>query len=255
MMRALLLCLLMSLPLQGGMLINSYQFGGAVDLNTGLVAYWKLDETSGNRSAAVGFTLTDTNTVLSATGKVGNAGNFEEATNEYLTATDATAAVVDFSGNQSFTIALWLQLESKTAVTEYAFGKYRHDTNNRSYLLLWDQPTDRLAFIVSGDGTAFTEVSWGSAPSLATWYFVVCRHDAVNDTISINVDNGTPVSAAHSAGVFNSNSDFRIGGRHSNPTSSMWDGLIDEPGIWNIVLTGAQEDSLFNSGNGRTHPF
>src|SRR5262245_1789791 len=48
-------------------------------LYQGLVAYWDMDATSGNQPAAFqagSLTLTDTNTVTSATGKVGGARQF-----------------------------------------------------------------------------------------------------------------------------------------------------------------------------------
>ena len=59
----------------------------------GLVAYWRLDETSGSRldSSGNGHTLTDNNTVTSGAGKVGTAAVFTRASSERLSRADQPA--------------------------------------------------------------------------------------------------------------------------------------------------------------------
>lgn len=52
---------------------------------SGIVSYWKLDETSGTRVDSIGSNdLTDNNTVGYGTGKVSNAADFEADNSEYL---------------------------------------------------------------------------------------------------------------------------------------------------------------------------
>ena len=55
-----------------------------------LVAYWNLNETSGDRADATGngHTLTDNNTVGYATGKINNAASFVAANSGYLSIAD-----------------------------------------------------------------------------------------------------------------------------------------------------------------------
>ena len=56
---------------------------------TNLVSYWKLDEASGNALDAHGTnTLTDSNTVTSAAGKIGDSRHFTRTVPEYFTIAD-----------------------------------------------------------------------------------------------------------------------------------------------------------------------
>jgi hypothetical protein len=223
-------------------------------LLTGLVAYWNLDEASGTtRVGSVGFNLSDVNTVGSTTGKVGNAADFETSQDAHLGATDAAASVVDFSGNQDFTIAFWARFESQPG-TMFIINKYRSDVAQRSYRIDYLASADDFLFTVSGNGMAFTDIATTANVGLATWYFVVAWHDASADTINISINDGTANSTAHTTGVFNSNANFVIGARHDNTTTQTFDGLVDELGIWNRVLTPAERTQLYNSGNGVTYP-
>lgn len=221
-------------------------------LNNGIVAYWKMDEASGNRADSVGsITLFDSNTVASATGKISNAGDFENGASEFL-ASAADPAAVDFA-NVDFTIALWVQLESK-GVRKTFLAKY-DDSGQAQYYVQWNNSNDRLIFGVSNDGSAEVEVAAGNLgiPALATWYFIVAWHDAAANTINIKVNDGTTDSAAHTTGVFNSTSKLIMG--MLGLGSGFHDGFNDEVGIWNRVLTGAEMTELYNSNNGKTHPF
>ncbi len=67
-----------------------------------LAEWWTLNETSGIRVASHnGNDLTDNNTVTSAAGKKGNAAQFTNATNEYLSAADSVSLRIT---NIDFTI-------------------------------------------------------------------------------------------------------------------------------------------------------
>ena len=98
----------------------------------GLVAVYKLDETSGDRSSSYGSanTLTDNNTVASSgTSKWGNAADFELDNSEYLSIADNT----DFSGSDvDLTFVVWAQLETKAASgTNQIISKFLTTGNQR----------------------------------------------------------------------------------------------------------------------------
>lgn len=79
-------------------------------LITDLAAYWKLDEASGTRSDSAGSShLTDNNTVTQSSGRVGNAGQFTAANNEYLSVADNAALS---SGDVDITVAGWIYLDA-----------------------------------------------------------------------------------------------------------------------------------------------
>ncbi len=218
-------------------------------LLTGLVSYYSLGEASGNAVDAHSTnTLTDTNTVTATTGKVGGARQFTAASTEYLTRASNAALQ---TGDIDFTLAAWVKLDSK-ATYRTIIAKDSIGLGQREYGLYYNVGNDTLGFYVSNNGSAVVEVNWTSAPTVGTWYHVVGWHDSVANTINITINNGTPVSAAHTTGVWVGTSPFQIGGLNGGFTM---DGVIDEVGVWKKVLTGGERATHYNSGSGAPYPF
>lgn len=220
-------------------------------LTDSLISHWKLDEASGTRADSHGSnSLSDNNTVGVATGKLGNAADFELSSTEYLEISDNASISV---GDIDFTWAGWIQLESK-AETMYAWSQYVSSGNQRSHSLRYNKVADRLEFHYSHDGSTTSEITDTNigSPSLATWYFVVYWHDATSNTVNIQINNGTANSKSHSTGIFDSSAVFRIGGRGD---SGYWDGLVDSVSFWKRVLTSDEKTALYNSGAGFEYPF
>lgn len=222
-----------------------------------LTSYWSLEEASGTRVDAHGDNdLTDNNTVTSATGKVGNAADFEANNSEYLSDADNTSYP---SGNNDMTICGWINLES-LGTARRGFGQWDFGNAQRGWFVQWLDAADRFMFSVSSNGTLQTHVvaTTVDPTPTGTWFFVVAWHDATNDLIYIQVNNGTPQSAAHSTGIHDSTAAFSIGVMHNNTVaesdaSLIMDGLIDEVGLWSRVLTAAERTFLYNAGNGRSY--
>jgi hypothetical protein len=223
----------------------------SAQLTTSLIAYWELGEASGNRADSHGSnTLADNNTVTQAAGKVGNAADFERDNTEYLSIADNAALS---TGDIDVTMCAWVYFESLAM----GAGQIRQiiskeGASDGEYYLFYDSTADRLTFTVYGAAAygSGAGVSWGSAPSATTWYFVCGWHDATANTITIQVDNGTPLSTSHAAGIFDSNGAFRLG---LNSAAQSMDGLIDQVGFWKRVLTSDERSFLYNSGNGRSY--
>jgi len=78
-------------------------------------------------------------------------------------------------------------------------------------------------------------------------------HDATANVIGINVDDGTALTAAHTTGCQDGTNNFLIGAIHGG--GDYMDGLVDEVGIWNKVLTSGEITDLYNSGSGLAYPF
>lgn len=230
---------------------------GTIDipLASGLVSYWALDEASGTRNDSHGSNhLTDNATVAGTTGKISNAADFEAGNSEYLSL--ASNADVQ-TGDIDFTFAAWVNLESAAGLRTI-LSKFNNTSNLREYLLDYSATTSRFRFTVSSNGTSTTTVSADNfgAASLATWYFVVAWHDATANTINIQVNNGTPNSAAHTGGVFTGSAAFRIGAAvASGGAPAYFDGLIDEVAFWKRALTDAERTDLYNSGSGRNYAY
>ncbi len=230
-----------------GLIVINYipSTGFTVDTNgtlaTNLVAYWKMNETSGNRSDSKGSsTLTDTNTVTFNPGKQGNAAQFTAANNEDLIVSDNAATS---TGNIDFSMAAWVYADA-LSINRYVASKneYILSYGGANKFRFWIN-----SFSNSVDATSVT-------PATGTWYFIVAWHDSVGDTINIQVNNGTVHSAA-TGGVAPTDTTYPLNIGHydgSNPVNG-WDGRIDEFGFWKKVLTTQERTDLYNSGNGSTY--
>jgi hypothetical protein len=220
-----------------------------MSLLDGLISHWKLDEASGNALDAHGSNhLTDTNTVGTAAGKIGNARAFNLANNEYFTISDN--AELSLTGD--LTIAGWVRCDDVSLSSDqHWLSKWDFGTAQRSYMLRHGGSTKRFEFYVSSNGVSSTGVAANNfgAPSNGVWCFVVAWHDATNDQIGICVNNGTPNTVSHSTGIFDGNAPFRIGTLGTAGTYH-WHGLLDEISIWSRVLTSDERTALYNSGNG-----
>lgn len=252
----LILCFSASFGFGQGLIVNPFLFGGAASstLNTGLAAYWKIDEASGSRadSGADGQTLTDNNTVTSATGIIGNAGQFVSANTEYLSRADS--AIIS-TGDIDYTISAWAYLDSETNDMSLV-AKRVVSGNQREYRLYYQVSSARFAFTISSDGTALgtTTVVANNFGYVTTntWYNVVAMHNATANTISIAVNNGTANSEAHTTG-FDSTAMFSIGA--DNPTGTPmnpFNGRIDEVALWKKILSAGELTELYNGGAGKT---
>lgn len=214
-----------------------------MSLLTDLVSHWKLNEASGTRADSHGSNdLTDNNTVTSATGKIGDAGDFEADNTEYLTRADNSS--LSLGADVDFTIAAWVNPET---VVGGVVDKRTNNTTGIEYSLAFNGGLARLSI---GNGSTNTFVEGGSF-SAGTWYFLVAWHSSADNKIYIQIDNGTPVEAAWTGGTQDTTAELRIGRAANN----YFDGLIDSVSFWKRVLTSDERTSLYNSGNGLDYPF
>lgn len=237
--------------LYGGGSGLEYPFG-VNRLTEGLIEYWKLDEASGNRTGEFrGIVLTDTNTVMSAAGKIGNAAQFVRANSEYLT----TADDADIStGDISYSWSVWVKASSLPIEYMGIVGK-DGSSSNREFMLAIDNAS-KFTFNVYNGSTNVGGVTANALGAISTgvWYHIICWHDPDRNEIGIRVNDqyenvsattGSPVDTIHALDI----------GRMWDSATYCFDGLIDEAGFWKRQFTPAEITALYNGGNGRTYPF
>jgi hypothetical protein len=218
-----------------------------------LIAWWTMEETSGNRADASGNsnTLTDYNTVGYGTGKVGNGADFERDDTEHLSrASTASLLMSDID----FTIAFWMKAESIPGVC-YLISKGSSTSSNttmayRSYL----NAEKKIVFHVFNN-TSVAGITSGALLT-GTWYFVVLYHDSVNDLIGYSINAAAPTTASCTIGCLDSVNFPQKVGISPNVVSSGeagFDGILDEVSIWKRMLTADEITWLYNAGNGRTY--
>jgi hypothetical protein len=235
----------LDLKLRARLASASGPFNGHATLGSSLESYWALDEASGVRVDSVVATandLTDNNTVASTTGVHNLAGQFVQGNTERLTHIDSSSLRV---GVADFTFAFWYRRDADTGNNTAPLAKgtqqdYTFDTNPNS--------NTGIRFYTSNGG-GFPIAAWGSALTLGTWYYIVGWRNGAAQTLNIQVNNGTAVSAATGAIVDGDTATaFSIGafGSGASATTSS----IDEVGFWKRVLTAQERTDLYNGGTG-----
>lgn len=221
-------------------------------LNT-LIAYWPGNEASGDAQDAHtnALHLTDINAVTNAAGKV------------YATARKYTAIPVVrherpgddaplSTGDVDYTLAAWMWLDTKTS-TMYGPSKWVIAAGAREYALTYVATSYRWRWLVSSNGTAFTALLANNSGAVSTeqWYFVVGWHDAANNQLGIQINNGTADTVAYSGGSHDSASRFSI-----SSSAGYWNGRIGPTMFWKSVaggggvLSATQRTALYNAGAG-----
>lgn len=216
-----------------------------------LVGYWPLDETSGTRSAAWQIASMpfsdDTSEIGSATGKIGNAGEF--IASEAADLDTADNAAISF-GNEDFSIAVWCYINTGGNFTD---RRIYHKGNGLgasqfSYALRFSNGSTAWRFALS-DGSSATGVNATGGVSAATWYFVYAEHDATGNTIGISSNGSSITTAAWTTGCWDDSQELVLG---YDLAGGYHEGRIDSLMIWRRRLTTAEIAYLYNGGTGRS---
>jgi hypothetical protein len=226
-------------------------------LTNGLVAYYKLDESSvgsdpvtRNDSWVNALHLTDNGTTTHATGVIGNAADLEASDSNYLESA-ADPAALDIT--DKLTVAAWFRAESGSGTIRYIASKYSTTSNQRGYAIYIGSGNE-FTGVVSTNGTATKTVAattFGPL-SLNTWYHGVFVVDSTAGTLDVYVNGTLSNSDTFSNGINNSSAPFKIGGHTS--TSSLFDGRVDEVLIYDRALTSDEVAQLYNGGSGYEIP-
>jgi hypothetical protein len=218
-------------------------------LLTGIVSYWTLDETTGNAidKAGGGNNGTPTNVTQHITGKINTAYGFT-GTNSYIDMGNKANLSLTTSGS----VSAWIY---PTDVTHMGMivskGNPGSDLNGYNLGFLYNTLYWELA-----NTTFHIQGSYPIAGHIVnnTWYLVTLTWDGSNVNLYLN---GTAVTAPVTQTVTPVSDvyPFRIGARGDYLVSSLFQGTIDEAGVWNRGLTAAEVASLYSAGTGNQYPF
>lgn len=215
-----------------------------------IISYWKLDEESGTRVDAHGSNnLTDNNTVLYDTGKIGNAADFTASNDESLSITDGSQTGLEPA---QFSISFWFYANA-TGGSRGLVGK-NHSTS-------WNSPYSSYQIYLDGTTIRLNTGSSGSQETIAadttaevdTWYHIVGTYDGSHIRIYVNGnEDATPVAET---AIDYSNGAFQIGSRAFVANNQFFDGLIDEVAFYSRAISLSEVGELYNSGDGFQYPF
>ena len=222
-----------------------------MSLKTGLVSYWSLEESSGDRIDRKGVNnLAPSGSPGSTTGKIGSAAELN-ATTKFL----SCSANSFQPGSGDFTFSGWFRLTATISVGQaFLAGNYNSDAiNNRGWGLQiqYISPTNALfRCFVSSAGTAATTEIMGDTEPGSDRVQTIFRHWVLRKIGSALVFflDGVSYATATLASVFAPAEPFRINGMgKGNQANSI---IADECGYWNRGLSNDEIALLWNGGNG-----
>jgi len=224
----------------------------AVLLKDGLISYWKLNEAAGaNRIDSVGSTGNDLveigGSVIQGsplwTGSIQSA-EFTRALPYLQTSGGANGLNL---GSGSFFMAAWTLLDSPLTVDFGLISKFQVTGDQRQFTLFYQNTVQNYSFSVSSDGIDSFAVD-DTLVGVGT-IFVCAWYDGDNNTVNIQTNNGTAVSAAGPTSVFGGTAELDIG-RVDFGVDRVFDGEVDEVYFGNRVLNVEEKSALYNSGSG-----
>ena len=230
-------------------------------LTDNIVAYWKLDESSGNASdsSGSGLTLTNVGTLTYGTGKINNGGNFTAT--KYLDGGD----ILDFERTDAFSISAWYKTTSLTTqsiITKHGLTSPYSGWSLRLYQLGGSGHLKAIFQLsnnaVSNANILNIETNEDNFDSADFVHIVVTYSGnslASGVKIYLNNDEQTLITNAQtlSASILNDIS-LNIGSR-ADGGGNQFEGMIDEVGVWSRILTSDEVAELYNSGDGLQYPF
>lgn len=232
---------------------------------SGVVGYWKLDESSGNASDSSGYgnTLVNTGTTTYATGLINNAADFGTTSSSKMLAVGNDLGI----NGGSMTQSLWVKVRTEPnngTNTSYGLARLSSEqtgSNHVVFYIFYEDVggTKRLYFIRDTPGNPGNGVSFSYPVTLGTtaWHHIVLTSDGTMLRGYLDgVQIGTISFSGNGAGPGNSDDAFGLGGLGSGTsidpsiTASVY---MDEVGVWNRALTVPEIKGLYNNGTGLTY--
>jgi len=211
-------------------------------LNTNLVSYWKLDESSGNASDSVGSnTLTNNNTVTYSAGKINNGADFVAASSQSLSCTFGTDPDTYNSG---MTISCWTYVTSNQNGVPFVWFD-----ESGSWGGIYVQMQNGKYEIRFGSGSTSYVLDSGFTTITNQWVHLAMTHNTTYNKVYVN---GVEVASQAAQTLANTSTNFRIG---RDNASNYLNGKVDEVGIWSSALSADEVSQLANSGRGNAYPF
>lgn len=219
--------------------------GGGNGLLTGLVAYWGLDEASGNAldKHTNGLTLTAANAPGNAAGQVYATARTGNNINQYFYRTAEAALQL---GDIDFALAAWIY--PADAANNAICAVYGLVEANRA--ILFNVNAGNCGFYcTNSSGTQTPVITAGIDTN--TWNFCMAWHDAAANKIYVQVNDGTPSEAAHTGGARISTDTWTIAALSGNVFGIPLNGRIGPVAMWkNRTLSAADRTLLWNGGAG-----
>lgn len=224
---------------------------GCDTLGDGLIAHWKMNDNVANTTVvdsaqADGIANTGTasqnTSVMTVTGKIGSALNFN-GTNDFVSIADNSRLRLTRGGS----ISAWIYLKTygSAGVNRRIIDKSTFASGTNGWLLCV-RPDGSLGF---GGPVFGSDTAPGTIP-LNTWTHVTAVFDDTVEHLYINaVQSEIPNDTVLLPLPPDVPSSLKIGNR-AGATDQPWDGYIDDVRVYDRVLSEDEVRELYNKGSG-----
>jgi hypothetical protein len=224
-----------------------------------ILAYWKLDEASGNPVDATGGgkTLTNTNSVGFAAGLINNGADFGVAnTNKQLIRT----GLIGTDG--TYSVSLWVKLRTEITSGVYTFITVSTESNALDIAYEYNGGTRRIRGTRGKNFLPYVYADKTVTLGTSNWHHLVLTYSGSALKLYINgVLEASPAASGNGSGVWvPGGGGITVGCTHdaNNPSSSFANyasTYIDEIGLWSRDITQAEVTQLYNTGLGNQYDF
>ncbi len=205
---------------------------------TGLLAQWKLDQTSGASafdSSPYGNQGTYVNGVaLAATGPFPGTGNVAasfDGSDDYVSTTNEF--LYDIRG--PITVAAWIKVGAFTVGSQAIVAK-----GNSAWRLIRSGSTNKVRFTCNGLSTTYVDTT--SDLNDGRWHHIVGVYDG--SSLSIYVD-GALEGAVSSTGRIGVNNNNVYIGENSGAAGKYWNGSIHDVRVYSVALSTTQIADMY----------
>lgn len=223
-------------------------------LLTNLKAYYKFDgnnEATDSHSASLN--LTNNNSVsYSASGKLKRCASFDGSNDNF----SSSASGLQVTGDM--TVAMWVNPSARASESRYLLWNTYSGSTGLITSLDWTGSNFQMRFAIynsSGSPSSKDHQSTVTIPT-GSWSHIAFVYTASSGTLEYYLNGtkqGSSVTGFPTSIISKSNAYLGIDG--NGGAGNYMKGLIDEFGLWGEALTGSDISSLYNSGNGNSHPF
>lgn len=218
---------------------------------TNLVAYYKLDESSGNASDSFGSnTLTNNGTTAFASALINNGADYGTANStKYFKVLNN----LGIDGG-AITISTWVKMRTEIGSAKQAIVLQGSVTSQVNYIVYYDYNagTRRLTFNRQRQAISNNETSGNTTLGTTTWHHIVLTYDGTNLKGWLD---GTQIASSLSTsgnGSVAAVSQLYLG-FEDQQTGGYLSAYQDETGVWSRALSSTEITDLYNGGAGLTY--
>jgi hypothetical protein len=224
----------------------------AVELQSGLVGYWKLD---GNAADSAGGPDGEVRNAPAWINGKFNAGVQFDGSSQGIVIPSSTALDIGTSG---VTISAWVKLDVLPAAMATSFGGI-YDATADNYVLYLDRGANELRFKATTTGGVSSAAHPGVPASMldtSSWHHVMGTFDGTAGASKIYFNgNFIDISSVNTTnGLVRAGQLAAIGAQPSaavgNPLESFFPGAVADVAVWNRPLGLAEAQYLYNGGAG-----